>query len=44
MLTEEVAGGDVDETELVAQLRGLRAFAHTGRSDEHKPEFGSLRG
>ena len=44
MLTEEVAGGDVGETELVAQLRGLRALAHTGRSNEHKPEFGFLRG
>ena len=44
MLTEKVAGGDVGETELVAQLRGLRSFAHTGRSDEYKPEFGVLRG
>ena len=44
MLTEEVAGGDVGETELVAQLRGLCALAHAGRSNEHKPEFGFLRG
>ena len=44
MVAQELTGGDVSQPELLPQLRGLRTFAHAGRSDEHEPKSGDLRG